>query len=101
MAWELAYGPIPPGLHVLHRCDNKPCCNPAHLFLGTKADNHADMMTKGRHGNARKAVCLRGHRLSGDNLFVTSNGRRQCRTCKQAREFRYRQARRAAQALAS
>lgn len=47
-AWELTYGPIPDGVRVLHRCDCPPCCNPAHLFLGTQADNVADMDTKGR-----------------------------------------------------
>jgi hypothetical protein len=47
-AWEQANGPIPDGLHVLHGCDNPPCVNPACLFLGTNADNQADMRSKGR-----------------------------------------------------
>lgn len=49
-AWELARGEIPSGMFVCHRCDNPPCCNVNHLFLGTHADNMADMWSKNRQG---------------------------------------------------
>jgi hypothetical protein len=48
VAWELTYGPVPEGLFVLHECDNPPCCNPGHLFLGTLQDNARDAKKKGR-----------------------------------------------------
>ncbi len=49
VSWQLAYGPIPDGLCVLHKCDIRLCVNPEHLFLGTKKDNTQDMMQKGRN----------------------------------------------------
>ena len=52
-AWIAAFGPIPEGMCVLHRCDNPPCINLDHLFLGTKRDNYDDMVAKGRGDRAR------------------------------------------------
>lgn len=57
VAWELHNGPVPEGLYVLHHCDNPPCCNPSHLWLGTLRDNNYDCKSKGRrvdtHGSDR------------------------------------------------
>ena len=48
MAWTLTNGTIPPGMCILHRCDNRKCVNPAHLMLGTQEENVRDMALKGR-----------------------------------------------------
>ena len=57
VAWELYMGKRPPdNMQVCHHCDNPPCCNPAHLFLGTNADNVADKMAKGREARGAKTI---------------------------------------------
>lgn len=53
LAWTESNGPIPEGLNVCHRCDNRRCCNPAHMFLGTHADNARDRNMKGRQMKGR------------------------------------------------
>ena len=47
-AWVVTNGEVPPGLLVCHTCDNRACCNPSHMFLGTVKDNAVDMVQKGR-----------------------------------------------------
>lgn len=48
LSWRLYRGEIPRGTCVLHKCDQRACINPQHLFLGTRTDNHSDMVAKGR-----------------------------------------------------
>ena len=52
-AWEIANGPVPEGLVVRHKCDNRPCINLDHLELGTSKDNAMDRVTRGRSNTAR------------------------------------------------
>lgn len=52
-AWEAVNGPIPEGMFVCHKCDNPPCCNPEHLFLGNHEDNVQDKVSKGRQAFQR------------------------------------------------
>jgi len=94
-AWELANGPIPDGLWVLHHCDWPPCCQTdptegypdGHLFLGTHADNMADMVAKGRGNNQKKTHCPAGHPYDAANTSVIASlpNSRYCRTCNNMR----------------
>lgn len=96
--WEECFGPIPDGLWVLHHCDNPPCVNPEHLFLGTNRDNMIDMRDKGR-GKLGWTHCGNGHEWTEVTTywFTHRDGHRQrmCRQCNRDRQ-RERTARRLA-----
>lgn len=93
-AWQLAHGD-PGALCVLHRCDRPPCCNPAHLFLGTVADNNADMRAKGRSSPPPdrwkgRRRCAAGHDLTIPGGMAPNGPAWTCRLCRNERRRRAR-----------
>ena len=87
-SWMVHRGPVRPGIEVCHTCDNPPCCNPDHLFLGTRSVNQRDSADKGRAAMTRKTHCKQGHPYDEANTHrYKRNGRdvRACRACARAR----------------
>lgn len=74
-AWKLECGALLQTDEVCHKCDNKLCCNPAHLFLGTHAANMQDMLQKDRHFNGRRKLGMPLVKLVKSELAA---GVRQC-----------------------
>jgi hypothetical protein len=88
-AWELARGVIPEGMYVCHKCDNPPCCNPAHLFLGTHDDNMRDKAEKGRvRGGDVRGERNPHSKLTADQVLeIRRRAAKRERQCNLAREF--------------
>jgi hypothetical protein len=74
VSWEIHNGPVPEGRNVLHHCDNPPCVNPRHLYVGTIADNNLDRDVRGRSGSAKLTAeqvrVLRKRRANGERVGV-------------------------------
>lgn len=88
VSWMIHFGPIPDGLCVCHKCDNRRCVRPDHLFLGTKKDNNQDMFRKGR--NAKMKIGRIAPVRHGDiNEYKTFGCR--CDLCKRTHRDLMRQ----------
>ena len=79
--------PLGEGENACHHCDNPPCVNLAHLYVGTHTDNMRDICESAEgHYNSRKTQCPRGHPYAGENLYIIpGTGSRVCRTCARLR----------------
>ncbi|MFL5481109.1 MAG: HNH endonuclease signature motif containing protein [Gemmatimonadaceae bacterium] len=93
MAYQEFIGPIPDGKSVLHSCDNPPCFNPEHFFLGTQLANMRDRNAKGRDNNfwRGRSSCSSGHEYTPANTSIrVRKGRRSrvCLACKRDRQRR-------------
>ena len=85
VAWELAHGRVPDGLVVCHACDNPPCCNPTHLWLGTRADNNRDRAAKGRSASGDRHATHRVPDLwRGERQWAAKLNRDQVRAIRAA-----------------
>lgn len=83
-SWELHNGKIKKGLQVLHKCDNPPCVNPAHLFLGTNQDNVDDRHQKGR---TRAGDNHRSTKFSSEIISQIKNLKGIKKQCDIAKDF--------------
>ena len=90
VSYLLEHGSIPEGLSILHRCHNRRCVNPAHLYAGTQKQNIADMHMAGhyRGGFEKLEACRKGHAFDEANTYYAANGYRHCRACGRDRKRR-------------
>jgi len=105
-SWQVFNGDIPKGLYVCHKCNNKRCLNPEHLYLGTHQQNTKDAYRDGLMNphkgqriqalnNKNKTHCKQGHEFTEENTYIgKTSGKRSCKICQciWTREWRKRNA---------
>lgn len=92
LSYETFIGPIPEGLTIDHLCNNTSCINPQHLQPKTQKDNTLSSKINIATINKAKTHCPKGHEYNIVNTFVHKDGRRDCRTCRNASSLaRYHQ----------
>jgi len=85
----LNYDEYKKGPYTLHKCNNRKCFNPEHLYGGTASDNSDDTIKAGNNVNASKTHCIYGHEFTEENTFRDSYGRH-CRKCIKERNDEWR-----------
>lgn len=89
IAYILTYGvTLTKEQFVCHRCDNRRCWNPEHLFVGDAAVNNRDCGNKGRHHNGVKLVCKRGHAYTFENTYLKVTPTTVMRSCLECAKIR-------------
>lgn len=104
ISYEMAYGPIPDHLWVLHTCDNPACVRPDHLYLGGPKENMRDVIarTPGRcipAMNAHKTHCVHGHPFTLENTRIRRGNQRECLTCYRQAQVKRNEKRRLERAI--
>lgn len=87
VAYELAFGPLPPGVEVDHLCGNRGCVNPTHLEAVSKRENNVRRFGL-TMADLPGDTCIHGHAFDDTNTYV-QGGRRTCRTCNRLAVARY------------
>ena len=73
------------GPQVNHKCNNKLCWNPEHLYIGTSSQNQLDSVKAGTNANAIKTHCPQGHEYNEENTYTDKHNLRHCRQCARER----------------
>jgi hypothetical protein len=91
LMYTLTQGPVSSGMDVCHSCDVRLCCNPAHLWVGTRKQNMEDCLAKERHDSMKRTHCPRGHEYTPENTYFKGPqksrpaGARNCKVCQRIR----------------